>query len=145
MRSGSPARTGLPSCLPTTWGSRLGLRSRRKRCVSAYMPMAMCVSVPPGHSSAKPKSNLLTWETRGSVEVLLAGAAAPESLPIHDLVEVDLWDQLPANLPALLAHLPQADLYLQDEVQFAFHPTLPRFCTHKGRRPQRFVEAPTAN
>jgi hypothetical protein len=40
------------------------------------------------------------------------------------LVEADLWDQLPADLSALLALLPQADLYLQGEFQVAFHPTL---------------------
>ena len=48
------------------------------------------------------------------VEVLLAGAhvpAAPEPLPVKDLVEADLWDQLPAHLSDLLALLPQADLY----------------------------------
>ena len=64
--------------------------------------------------------------TRGRVEVLLAGATAPEPLPVKDLVEADLWDQLPADLSALLAILPQADLYLQDEIQVAFHPTLTR-------------------
>jgi hypothetical protein len=57
------------------------------------------------------------------VEVLLAGATAPEPLSVKDLVEADLWDQLSADLSALL---PQADLYLQDEIQFAFHPTLTR-------------------
>ena len=34
------------------------------------------------------------------VEVLLAGTTAPEPLPVHDLVEADLWSQLPADLPA---------------------------------------------
>jgi hypothetical protein len=58
--------------------------------------------------------------------VLLAGATAPEPLPVHDLVEPDLWDQLPADLLDLLALLPRADLYLQDEMQVAFHPTLTR-------------------
>ena len=71
------------------------------------------------------------------VEVLLAGATAPEPLPVHDLVEADFWDQLPANLSALLALLPRADLYLQDEIQFAFHPTLTRVWCRKGRRGQR--------
>jgi hypothetical protein len=50
----------------------------------------------------------------------------PEPLPIEYLVEADLWSQLPPDLPELLALLPRADLYLQDEVQFAFHPTLTR-------------------
>src|SRR5579859_1428371 len=105
------------------------------------MRMATSASAPPGRSGAKPKSNPITWETRGSVEVLLAGATAPAPLPINDLVEADLWDQLPADLPDLLTRLPQADLYLQDEVQFAFHPTLTRVWSHKGRREQRLVEA----
>jgi DDE superfamily endonuclease len=77
--------------------------------------------------------------------VLLAGASASDPLPIEPLVEVDLLDQLPADLAALLALLPQADLYLQDEVQFAFHPTLTRVWSLKGRRGQRLVEAPGDN
>lgn len=79
------------------------------------------------------------------VEVLLAGAAAPEPLPVKDLVEADLWSQLPADIPELLARLPRADLYLQDEIQFAFHPTLTRLWSLKGRRGQRFIEAPGDN
>jgi transposase len=79
------------------------------------------------------------------VEVLLAGATASEPLPVNNLVEADLWDQLPADLPDLLARLPQADLYLQDEIQFAFHPTLTRVWSRKGRRGQRLVEAPGNN
>jgi len=42
--------------------------------------------------------------------VLLAGATAPEPLPVHDLIEADLWDQLPADLPELLTLVPHADL-----------------------------------
>lgn len=79
------------------------------------------------------------------VEVLLAGATAPAPLPIHALIEPDLWDQLPADLGDLLALLPCADLYLQDEVQVAFHPTLTRVWCRKGRRGQRLVEAPGDN
>jgi transposase len=56
-----------------------------------------------------------------------------------------LWDQLPADGPALLTLLSQADLYLQDEVQIAFHPTLTRVWCRKGRRGQRLVEAPGDN
>ena len=69
----------------------------------------------------------------------------PEPLPVHALVEADLWSQLPVNLPALLALLPRADLYLQDEMQVAFHPTLTRVWCRKGRRGQRLVEAPGEN
>ncbi|MFL5696840.1 MAG: transposase [Ktedonobacteraceae bacterium] len=45
----------------------------------------------------------------------------------------------------MLALLAQADLYLQDEIQFAFHPTLTRVWCRKGRRGQRLVEAPGDN
>ena len=69
----------------------------------------------------------------------------PEPLPVHDLVEADLWDQLPADLADLLALLPHADLYLQDEMQVAFHPTITRVWSRKGRRGQRLVEAPGDN
>ena len=48
-------------------------------------------------------------------------------------------------MPELLALLLRADLYLQDEVQFAFHPTLTRVWSLKGRRGQRLVEAPGDN
>ena len=75
----------------------------------------------------------------------MAGATAPEPLPIEYLVEADLWSQLPPDLPELLALLLRADLYLQDEVQFAFHPTLTRVWSRKGRRGQRLVEAPGDN
>jgi transposase len=77
--------------------------------------------------------------------VLLAGTTVSEPLPVEPLVEADLWTQLPADLPCLLALLPRADLYLQDEVQFAFHPTLTRVWSLKGRRGQRLIEAPGDN
>jgi DDE superfamily endonuclease len=64
---------------------------------------------------------------------------------VQDLVEADLWRQLPVDVPALLALLPRADLYLQDEMQVAFHPTLTRLWCRKGRRGQRLVEAPGDN
>jgi transposase len=61
------------------------------------------------------------------------------------LVESDLWDQLPADLENILTLLPHADLYLQDEMQVAFHPTLTRVWSRKGRHGQRLVEAPGDN
>jgi DDE superfamily endonuclease len=56
-----------------------------------------------------------------------------------------LVDLLPDDLPRLLGLLPQADLYLQDEVEVALHPTLTRVWSRKGRRGQRLVEAPGTN
>jgi len=64
---------------------------------------------------------------------------------VTDLVEPDLWDQIPPDLADLLRLLPRADVYLQDEVHLAFHPTLTRVWCRKGRRRQRLVEAPGAN
>lgn len=84
------------------------------------------------------------------VEALLAAAAAPAAAPwpppraelVPDPFLVDL---LPEDLPALLAQLPGADLYLQDEVEVALHATLTRVWCRKGRRGQRLVEAPGTN
>src|SRR5260370_2011412 len=60
-------------------------------------------------------------------------------------MEADGWDQLPADLSDLLALLPQADLYLQDEVQVACYPTLTRVGSRRGRRGPRRVAAPSSN
>ena len=56
-----------------------------------------------------------------------------------------LRDELPEDLPWLLRLLPRADVYLQDEVEIALHPTLTRVWCPKGRRGQRLVEAPGNN
>lgn len=79
------------------------------------------------------------------VEVILAGAGMPTPPPVTALVEPDLLEAVPPDLQELLPLLPQADVYLQDEVQFAFHPTLTRVWCRQGRRGQRLVEAPGAN
>jgi transposase len=69
----------------------------------------------------------------------------PAPPPVSELVDADLLAELPSDLAALLQRLPQADVYLQDEVQVAFHPSLTRVWSRKGRRGQRLVEAPGAN
>jgi transposase len=79
------------------------------------------------------------------VEALLAGALEPTPPPVDALVEPDLTPELPAELESLMALLPTADLYLQDEVQVALHPTLTRVWCRRGRRGQRLVEAPGQN
>jgi hypothetical protein len=79
------------------------------------------------------------------VEALLA-LASPAPPPVADLLaDLATWIDVPADLPALLARLPGADLYLQDEVQAALHPTLTRVWSPRGRRGQRLVEAPGQN
>jgi transposase len=60
------------------------------------------------------------------VEALLA-VASPAPPPVADLLaDLATLIDVPADLPGLLALLPRADLYLQDEVQAALHPTLTR-------------------
>ena len=51
----------------------------------------------------------------------------------------------PTTCPACWPCCPRADLYLQDEVEVALHPTLTRVWCRKGRRGQRLVEAPGTN
>jgi transposase len=83
---------------------------------------------------------------RVRVEALLAAAASPMPPPIAELMpDLLLDDEVPEDLPWLLRLLPRADLYLQDEVELALHPTLTRVWCPKGRRGQRLVEAPGNN
>lgn len=83
--------------------------------------------------------------------MLLAVAASPPAsspLSLDDLVRVPdplLGEWVPDDLVRLLALLPRADLYLQDEVEVALHPTRSRVWCAKGRRGQRLVEAPGTN
>jgi transposase len=64
---------------------------------------------------------------------------------LPDLTFTDLL--VPANpfLRRVLELLPDADLYLQDEVYIALHPTLTRVWCRRGRRGQRRVQAPGQN
>ena len=80
------------------------------------------------------------------VEALLAAVASPEPPPIDEFMPDPLLrDEVPEDLPWLVRLLPRADLYLQDEVEVALHPTLTRVWCRKGRRGQRLVEAPGNN
>lgn len=78
---------------------------------------------------------------------MLLAAAAPTPPPglAARLAPVPLGAAWPEDLPALLARLPSADLYLQDEVAVALPPTLTRVWCRKGRRGQRRVQAPGTN
>jgi hypothetical protein len=81
------------------------------------------------------------------VEALLAAAASPLPPPASCLVpDATLAEDLmPADLPRLLRLLAHADLYLQDEVEVALHPTLTRVWSRAGRAGQRLVQAPGKN
>src|SRR5262245_36807229 len=54
------------------------------------------------------------------VEVILAGAGTPTPPPVTVLVEPDLLEEVPPDLDELLRLLPYADVYFQDDVQYAF-------------------------
>ena len=81
------------------------------------------------------------------VEALLGAAASPLPPPADDLVpDATLAaDLFPEDLPRLLELLAGADLYLQDEVEVALHPTLTRVWSRAGRPGQRLVQAPGKN
>ena len=81
------------------------------------------------------------------VEALLGAAASLVPPPAADLVpDATLADELfPEDLPRLLGLLGRADLYLQDEVEVALHPTLTRVWSRAGRAGQRRVQAPGKN
>jgi hypothetical protein len=84
---------------------------------------------------------------RVRVEALLAAAASPLPPPAHELVPdaTVAADLFPEDLPRLLGLLGRADLYLQDEVEVALHPTLTRVWSRAGRSGQRLVQAPGKN
>ena len=81
------------------------------------------------------------------VEALLAAAASPVPPPAHTLIPDPTLaaDLMPEDLPRLLGLLGRADLYLQDEVEVALHPTLTRVWSRNGRAGQRLVQAPGKN
>ena len=81
------------------------------------------------------------------MEALLAAAASPVPPPATCLVpDATLADDLfPDDLPRLLGLLGRADLYLQDEVEVALHPTLTRVWSRAGRSGQHLVQAPGTN
>lgn len=81
----------------------------------------------------------------------MTAAVAEEAPPVNAagwlaaLGLAELLPELPGDVGELLALLPGADLYLQDEVQTALHPTLTRLWCRKGKRGQRLVDAPGQN
>jgi DDE superfamily endonuclease len=81
------------------------------------------------------------------VEALLGAAASPLPPPAACLVpDATLAaDLFPEDLPRPLGLLAHADLYPQDQVEVALHPTLTRVWSRAGRSGQRLVQAPGNN
>ena len=74
---------------------------------------------------------------------LLSPPPDPQSVfDWHTLVDSDHWDQVPPDVPELLALLPRADLYIEDEVDIRLHPTITRCWSRRGKAGQRAVRAP---
>ena len=92
------------------------------------------------------------------MEILLTAAALPattvpnapptleptslQDFDWHQLIDPDLWSEVPSDVPELLRLLANSDLYVQDEVDVRLHPTLTRVWSRKGKRGQRQVRAP---
>lgn len=98
----------------------------------------------PADASPVPASETLSV-TEATSPVL--AVPAPESVAFDPfaLVEPDLWPLIPADVAELLALLPHADLYVQDEVDIRHLPTLTRVWSQKGHAGQRQVRAPGYN
>lgn len=81
------------------------------------------------------------------MEALYAAAASPVPPPITELLPdpAAFTDLVAPELTRLVALLAHADLYLQDEVELALHPTLTRVWCPAGRRGQRAVQTPGTN
>src|SRR6266567_3927025 len=110
-------------------------------------PGGVCVQAAPLGAVAQGAGPAGVGKKRLRVEALLGAAAAAVPPPAADLVpDATLADDLfPEDLPRLLGLLERADLYLQDEVEVALHPTLTRVWSRAGRAGQRLVQAPGKN
>src|SRR6266568_3581811 len=110
-------------------------------------PGGVCVQAAPLGAVAQGAGAAGVGKQRLRVEALLGAAAAAVPPPAHTLIpDATLADDLfPEDLPCLLGLLGRADLYLQDEVEVALHPTLTRVWSRAGRRGQRLVQAPGKN
>src|ERR687898_2408774 len=106
-------------------------------------PRRVCVQAAPLGADPQGAGPAGVGKNRLRVEALLAAAASPLPPPAACLVpEATLADDLfPEDLPRLLGLLERADLYLQDEVEVALHPTLTRVWSRGGRGGQRLVQA----
>ena len=147
-----PRSVGVPSAVWTTrllsvYLERVTGHHAAIETVRLHLHRAGFVCKRPTWSLKRKSTEQAGWvKKRLRVEVLLAAAASPVPPPIDDLLPDPLLrDDVPEDLPWLLRLLPQADVYLQDEVEVALHPTLTRVWCRKGRRGQRLVEAPGNN
>src|SRR6266511_3206921 len=145
-RWGSTVRCGRVGCWPTTWPRSPAIGRGSRRSGSRCTGPGLCASGPAGCFTARP-GPAGVGKKRVRVEALLGAAASPVPPPAHTLIpDATLAEDLfPEDLPRLLGLLGGADLYLQDEVEVALHPTLTRVWSRAGRPGQRLVQAPGTN
>jgi hypothetical protein len=111
MRSDRKQPIGPPSCEPQYLGQHTGIQVTEET-VRVYLHAHGYECLRPTWTDASQSGRASRLRgKRVRVEVLLAGTTGPEPLPVKDLLEVDLWSQLPADVPELLARLSRADLY----------------------------------
>src|SRR6266508_5353041 len=127
-------------------GTRHRASRRHRNCAGAPASGRLRLQAADVEPQAQVDRTSRVGKKRLRVEAILAAAASPVPPPIEDLMPDPLLrDEFPEDLAWLLRLLPRADVYLQDEVEIALHPTLTRVWCRKGRRGQRLVEAPGNN
>jgi len=146
MRSDRKQPIGPPSCEPPYLGQHTGIQATEET-VRVYLHAHGYVYKRPTWTDASQSGRASRLRgKRVRVEVLLAGTTGPEPLPVKALLEVALWSQLPADVPELLARLSRADLYAaRMRCSLPFIRPSPGGFRLKGRRGQRFIEAPGDN
>src|SRR6266545_551601 len=161
-RAGPPLpdhpRRHHPHPLPDDPVARRGPPGRRGRAADPLQPRhgPPGAQALPGQRARRRAAPAPPWPTT-PLPARLGGRAGPGRRPGSTLgwggqCAVDLVpdptladDLFPTDLPRLLGLLARADLYLQDEVEVALHPTLTRVWSHAGRSGQRLVQAPGKN
>jgi transposase len=151
-----PRSVGVDSALEVPWdlsaAGRLPARGHRppgrhRDRPHRAAPGRVCVQAAPLGADPQGPGAAGVGKKRLRVEALLAAAASPSPPPACELIpDATLAaDLFPEDLPRLLELLGRADLYLQDEVEVALHPTLTRVWSRAGRSGQRLVQAPGKN
>ena len=121
-----PVRCGRLGCCPPIWNVSPAT-TRDRDGADASASTGLRVQTTDLVVEAQIDRTGRVGKKRLRVEVLLAAAASPVPPPIDDLLPDPLLrDEVPEDLPWLLRLLPRADVYLQDEVEVALHPTLTR-------------------
>src|SRR6266567_4775822 len=145
-RSGWTVRCGAVGCWPTTWRGSPGIGRGSRACGSRCTGRGLCASGPAGCCRARrrrSRGGQKTPEGGGTAGSRGLTAASTRWRPgPRRHVGRRAVPRGPAP-PAGAAG--RADLYLQDEVEVALHPTLTRVWSRAGRAGQRRVQAPGKN